>query len=381
LKVTLFNQDYETNNELLAKLTVEEASASDISIVLAGLFYMNIGEIDKAISILMKGTSKSSSVANIGSVATDFKFFRIYLAWCNVYNGKFNLALDSFDSVLNDNPKDLESMFGKVECLKRMHKYDLALETCNSIVASYSSNYPAKVTQMHLYMALQQWDQVVRLCLPSKTGSQSSLRGSARRSSLQVNNVLENDSIDFAGVLCLHDLAVVGKYEGASKKISDLFSIISRKEPQNTVLYLKYIRTFIRTCDRNDQILRLCEQKLFQLLEKDAEYAAECHAQLGGVYLMRNKIVEAKRSFQKALDLSRQCLPAIFGQITCMVMEKQYSEAEEQLEFFKENQEYSSFNYYLSALMVKSDSVDACVMTCNKAIDEHLSYMKHVYIE
>ncbi|XP_070278930.1 tetratricopeptide repeat protein 21B isoform X2 [Myotis yumanensis] len=335
------NPDREAILESDAKVKELRKGAEPRALYHAGLFLWHIGRHEKAREYIDRMIKMSD-----GS-----KEGQILRAWLDITRGKepyTKRALRSFEEGLQ-NGNDIFALLGKAQCLEMRQNYLGALETVNQVIVNFPSFLPALVQKMKLQLALQDWDQAIEI---------------VQRLMLQ-----DKQNVEALRMLALYYLCREGDIEKAATTLENLENALDAMEPQNAQLFYKITIAFSRTCGRNQLILEKIQtllERAFSLTPQQSEYATE----LGYLMLLQEKVKEAWKWYQIAINLEETSITAVIGCIRCQLIEGQLQEADQQLEFLSEIQQ--SFGKYapsspgqpLSPLLKRCTSVlEAIVRT------------------
>lgn len=318
----------------------------------AGLFLWHIGRHDKAREYI----DRMIKMSNGG------KEGQILRAWLDITRGKepyTKKALRSFEEVLQ-NGNDIFALLGKAQCLEMRQNYSSALETVNQIIVNFPSFLPAFVQKMKLQLALQDWDQTIEI---------------AQRLMLQ-----DKQNVEALRMLALYYLCREGDIEKATTTLENLGNALDAMEPQNAQLLYKITIAFSRTCGRNQLILQKIQtllERAFNLTPQRSEYATE----LGYQMLLQEKVKEAWKWYQLAINLEETNITALIGCIRCQLIEGQLEEADQQLEFLSEIQQsfgkYAELTYLHAILaMKKNKRQEEIINLLNDALDTHFSQLQ-----
>ncbi|KAJ3195752.1 Tetratricopeptide repeat protein 21B, partial [Dinochytrium kinnereticum] len=310
-------KDHEAIQELQAKLTVAANSSSltDMSIVLAALFYLHIEAFDEARSILKRlldGAGSKDRRSQINQESAGEQQFNIQpgsvIGFALVIMGWVDLKCESeifaaksvnwFDRVLECNPRDLDviifgletimflqpfekALFGRLYFL-RLQRRQLtpALDITSQIIVYYPNFVPAYIERMNVLLEMGAWDQV--------------LEAAQRLSSVSP------DSVDGTITLCLVELCKEGRVKVATNHLSTLSQILSKFEPDPNLFY-ELGRSFSRISNRSPSILGECALLLSKAIDLNpgkSEYKTE----MGYVQLYLSNMAKAKDFFKSALS-------------------------------------------------------------------------------
>lgn len=209
---------------------------------------------------------------------------------------------------------------GRLEyCRTQRRQFAQALDVTSQIIVFYPNFIPSYIERVSIFVETSAWDQ--------------SLEASQRVLNFQP------DHVDALMTISLTEL--VKQTQGTSKTVAlylhNIRKAIERIEPTNAMLYYKVAAPFARLCNRHTQILDQCDA-LVQAASKLDPNNAKYKAELGYIELLRGDVDKAKSYYQAAISLDAQNVTAVYGSIKCQILNQQYSDAEEQLEFLRELQ-------------------------------------------
>ncbi|KAM7105392.1 tetratricopeptide repeat protein 21B [Molossus nigricans] len=342
------NPDREAILESDAKVKEIRKGAEPKALYHAGLFLWHIGRQDKAREYIDRMIKMSN-----GS-----KEGQILRAWFDITRGKdpyTKKALRSFEEGLQ-NGNDIFALLGKAQCLEMRQNYLGALETVNQIIVNFPNFLPAFVQKMKLQLALQDWDQTI---------------DTAQRLMLQ-----DKQNVEALRMLALYYLCREGDIEKAAATLENLSNALDVMEPQNSQLFYKITVAFSRTCGRNQLILQKTQtllERAFSLTPQQPEYAIE----LGYQMLLQEKIKEAWKWYNIAINLEETNITALIGLIRCQLIEGQLEDADQHLEFLREAQQslgkYAELTYLHAIFAMKKNKPQEEVTDLlNDVLDTHL---------
>ncbi|XP_036277766.1 tetratricopeptide repeat protein 21B isoform X3 [Pipistrellus kuhlii] len=346
------NPDREAILESDAKVKELRKGAEPKALYHAGLFLWHIGRHEKAREYIDRMIKMSDGG----------KEGQILRAWLDITRGKepyTKRALRSFEEGLQ-NGNDIFALLGKAQCLEMRQNYLGALETVNQIIVNFPSFLPAFVQKMKLQLTLQDWHQMTEI---------------VQRLMLQ-----DKQNVEALRMLALYYLCREGDIEKAATTLENLENALDAMEPQNAQLFYKITIAFSRTCGRNQLILEKIQtllERAFSLNPQQSEYATE----LGYQMLLQEKVKEAWKWYQIAINLEETSITAVIGCIRCQLIEGQLQEADQQLEFLSEIQQsfgkYAELTYLQAILAIKKNKrQEEIINLLNDALDTHFSQLQ-----
>ena len=115
-------------------------------------------------------------------------------------------------------------------------------------------------------------------------------------------------------------------------RMRELESVINKKEARNPKLLFEASQLFLRVCGRNQKVIEYLKGAIDKCRQSDpvnADYAIEQGRQL----IMLGKVEQAYRAFQEASSLDESKLESIAGMIECKLLQEDFDDAENQIEF------------------------------------------------
>ncbi|XP_051872097.1 tetratricopeptide repeat protein 21B-like [Pristis pectinata] len=260
------------------------------------------------------------------------------------------------------NSKDAFGLMGKVCYLQKKQNFLVGLETVNQIVATNPTFLPALILKMKLFLAQNNWDQTLE---------------AAKRIMLK-----DNANVDALLFLCLHTLSKMEEKSEAENHVKELINALEKREPQNPKLHHRVAVILSRMCGRNqtilDQVYNLVE-RAFYMDPTDSQIATE----LGYQLILQEKPWLAVKQYTEAMKLDEANIPAMTGRIRAEILLGHIEDAEQQLEFLKEVQEFigtSGELAYLQAVLAanKGRGPKVIIKFLNQAVDIHFTSLQDV---
>ncbi|XP_067824088.1 tetratricopeptide repeat protein 21B-like [Heptranchias perlo] len=274
-------------------------------------------------------------------------------------NGNLKKAVGYLEEGLQDS-KDTFGLMGMVCCLQKEQNYVAGLETVNQIIVTIPTFLPALILKMKLFLAQNNWDQTL------ETAQRIMLKDGA--------------NVDALLILCLHALCKEGEHTEAENYVKQLISALEKREPQNPKLHQRVAVVLSRMCGRNQTIL----EQTYNLVEHALDMApadAQIAAELGFQLILQEKLRDAVKQYTDAMKLDESNIPALTGRIRAEILLGQLEDAEQQLEFLKEVQEFigtSGELAYLQSVLAadKGKEPKVIIKFLNQAVDIHFTSLK-----
>uniref|UniRef100_A0A8C2QYJ1 Tetratricopeptide repeat domain 21B n=1 Tax=Capra hircus TaxID=9925 RepID=A0A8C2QYJ1_CAPHI len=308
------NPDREAILESDARVKEQRKGAGPKVLYHAGLFLWHIGRHDKA----------REYIDRMIKISNGSKEGQVLRAWLDITRRKepyTKKALRYFEEGLQDG-NDIFALLGKAQCLEMRQNYSGALETVNQIIMNFPGFLPAFVKKMKLQLALQDWDQTVE---------------TAQRLMLQ-----DNQNLEALRMLALYYLC----REGDIEKVN-------------------------RLCGRSQLILQKTQtllERAFSLNPQQSEFATE----LGYQMILHGKVKEALKWYKTAMTLDETSVSALIGFIQCQLIEGQLQDADQHLEFLREELTY----LHAVLAMRKNKRQEEVINLLNDVLDTHFSQLE-----
>jgi tetratricopeptide repeat protein 21B len=348
--------DREAIEELQAKFTIAAnlQNIVDRAYLQAALFYYHTGDMNEA----------TANIKRALSINANCTFATVLLGYVELNSNHEHIRKNSqsrFDSILNNNPKNIEALMGRLNYLRTNHiQYNIALDTSSELIVYYPSFLPAYIERSYLYIELSQWDQAnksARVCLD-----------------------IDPNNLDSYYTIALTHLCKDGNYNDAVSILTKLFELIKTIEPNNAELTYNYARPIIRISGRKRSVLNVCEEYIDFSIEKEPENN-EYKLEKAYIDQLKYNYQEALNIYKSVLSIDSQNIHAVKGFIRCLIMVGNYNEAEEHLEFLIELQsslkKSAEIHYYYSLLVwLKYHNMAKRINFLNEAVDILLEISK-----
>ncbi|KAM6161377.1 tetratricopeptide repeat protein 21A [Erethizon dorsatum] len=344
--------DQEAIQELESSLKEVCKLASETALYYAGLFLWLIGRHDKA----------KEYVDHMLKVSSSSREGYVLKGWVDLTSEKPHLMKKSIKYLEQgiQSSKDALGLMGKATYFMMQQNYSGALDVVNQISTASGSFLPALVLKMRLFLAQQDWEQMIETA----------------------HRILEKDdsNIDARQILAVHELVREGNMATATDHVRNLIKALEMREPQNPSLQLKKVLVVSRLCGRHQAILRLVSsfmERIFLAMPSCAQVATE----LGYLFILQNQEKEAALWYSQATKLGENSMAALTGTIWCHILKDELEEAEHQLEFLKEVQQSlgkSEVLVFLQALLAskKHKGEQEVTALLREAVELHFSCMQ-----
>jgi len=309
------NPDNDKINKLQSLLINYESNAQRDDILNAMRFVTYIKDDDKYFELLEKFKSLNS---------VDDGLECIIQGWKNVLddnpenwkNGKEFFEL----YIKNNGTGNLDVIFGGLKCLERLKSYEEALDTYSEIMKTNSKFFPLHLEKLYTYLLKNDYELANDYITQKKVNVQH---------------------FEIFKILTLCSLMLDGDFKGAEYNFRKMWELMQKAEPKNPDLYYLTGKLFSRTCDKNTEILAICEELFDKSLEfnpNDARYLLE-----------KAYITLYKGDYDKAIDIFTKCgeidssnRESTIGLIYTKILQNKIKEASEEVKFMKEMLETSN---------------------------------------
>lgn len=274
MRFTTYTKDEDKFNDILDKLTVNEHNEEGDELIVKGWKY--------AIDDEMESWSKGQT------------YFERYIK----SNG-------------NDN---IDALLGGLKCLERMKSYEAILDTYQEVIKMNTDFLPLHIERVKIYILKNDYDNANDYITSRFNNSQH---------------------FEFYMILALCNLITDGDFKSANYNINKMWELIQKSEPKNPELYYKVGRLFARTCDRNKDILSLCEH----MIDTAIEFNPRCAKYLISKANIRINLCDidtATDLYSKSAEMDTANKDSSIGLIYCKILRSKYAEAKDDIKFMKE---------------------------------------------
>nr|XP_022900469.1 tetratricopeptide repeat protein 21B-like [Onthophagus taurus]XP_022900470.1 tetratricopeptide repeat protein 21B-like [Onthophagus taurus]XP_022900471.1 tetratricopeptide repeat protein 21B-like [Onthophagus taurus] len=226
-----------------------------------------------------------------------------------------------FKKTLNDNPRDLDAVFGVTQSLISENNYDDALSFINKSIVRFPSNVLPLIAKMKYLFSIKDFEATLEII--------------NRIFDLDLNN-LEAVRMNVLIFLCRDS-----NFDEASIFIKKLINEIENSEAKNPEILLENAKLFSRIT-KNLVILT----ETFKMIEKCLSKSPGCNeflTEMGYQCLLQNNFKEASYYFKSVLKLNDSSIDALIGSSLCELLEnvnkKNLNNVNDQIDFLMELQE------------------------------------------
>ena len=173
--------------------------------------------------------------------------------------------------------------------------------------------------------------------------------------------------------LTFYEIAREGNADNAMMRLRELENVINKKENRSPKLLYEAAQLFLRVCGRNVRFVGILKKIIDSCRKTDplnADYAIE----QGRQFIMLEQVEDAYKAFQEASSLDESKLESIAGMIECKLLQEDFDDAENQIEFVKVMQETigkTPVIVYLEAVLTmrKAQESAAALVEAHRILD------------
>lgn len=315
------------DEEAIARLKAQtkelKNNAPDNSVVIACQLFCLIGMPDKArglISELIQRNSESLS-------------FLTACGWIEIFaGGDLKEAMAAFDQVMDESgdlmySKYLDAVLGKIKILEMQKDYKNMVEYLNDLLVKTPRFVPGLIEKVKAQVLIGNWDDIVE--------------------SVQRILLVSPKNIEALRIWIFYSLAREASFDVACDKLKELKQALQQKEPKNALLYIDIIKPIVRIAGRKQQVLDQC-LAIAQEAKRLSPTSSEVLLEAGEILRLLGDCKAAIQVFTEASQQDESNSMAINKIVWCKIIQGQYSEAAQQMEFLLEVEENSGRSAELS---------------------------------
>lgn len=291
-------------------------NAPDSAVLLACQLFCHMGMADKARGLIGELISRNQENPN----------FLMAYGWIEIYaGGDLKEAAGLFDQVMDEvgeqmYSKFLDSILGKIKVLEILKDYKNMVEYLNDLLVKAPRFVPGLVEKVKAQVLIGNWDDIVE--------------------SVQRVLLASNKNIEALRIWTFYALAREASYDVAVDKLKELKSALQQKEPKNAQLYIDIIKPIVRISGRKQQVLDVCLM-IAQEAKKISPKNAHVLLEVGEILRLLGDYKAAIQVFNEATQLDEENNQAINKIVWCKILQGNYSEASQQMDFLLEVEENS----------------------------------------
>ena len=291
-------------------------NAPDSAVLLACQLFCHMGMADKARGLIGELINRNQENPN----------FLMTYGWIEIYaGGDLKEAAGLFDQVMDEvgeqmYSKYLDSILGKIKVLEILKDYKNMVEYLNDLLVKAPRFVPGLVEKVKAQILIGNWDDIVE--------------------SVQRVLLASNKNIEALRIWTFYALAREASYDVAVDKLKELKSALQQKEPKNAQLYIDVIKPIVRISGRKQPVLDVClviAQEAKKISPKNAHVLLE----VGEILRLLGDYKAAIQVFNEATQLDEENNQAINKIVWCKILQGNYSEASQQMDFLLEVEENS----------------------------------------
>ena len=213
--------------------------------------------------------------------------------------------------------RDFAALLGRVKYNEMKKKYDRCIEDLNLLIVSSPEFLPAQVEKSRILMILNNWDESLAIA----------------------NRILKRDHTHILALkqICIYFLTRESKVNAISSRLSDLIAAIQQNEPTNARLFYSVSQLCSRLAIRRKPILQQTLSLIDRACKLDPQNSHYLCEQAYQLQLLE-EFGSAIPLYQSASKLDEGNLSAIHGLIKIKILQSQFKEARQELEFLSEIQ-------------------------------------------
>ena len=214
--------------------------------------------------------------------------------------------------------ENIDAILGGLKCLERMKKFETILDTYQEIIKMNSDFMPLHIERVKIYIS-------------NKSNYDNA-------NDYITSRFANAQNYEFYEILALCNLFQDGDFKTALYNLNKMWDLMLKTEPKNPELYYQTGKLFSRTCDRNKDVLTLCET----MIDKAIEFNPKCAKYLierAYIRLYFGEIDIAAELFSKCSEMDTANKDSSLGLIYIKILQGKYKEASEDIKFMKEMNE------------------------------------------
>lgn len=308
--------DEEAISKLKSQTKDLKTNAPDSAILLACQLFCQIGMPEKAKGLIGELLQRNPENLN----------FLMAYGWIEIFaSGDINEAMAAFDQVLEESgdvayTKFLDALLGKIKLLEIQKDYKNMVEYLNDLLVKVPRFVPGLIEKLKAQVLIGNWDDIVE-------SVQRILLASPR-------------NIEALRIWVFFSLAREASIDVAVEKLKELRLALLQKEPKNPLLYIEIIKPITRIAGRKPQILEQC-LTIAQEAKKLGSHS-EVLLEVGETLRLLGDYKAAMQVFTEASQLDASNSQAINRNVWCKILQGNYTEASQQMEFLLEVEENSN---------------------------------------
>lgn len=246
-----------------------------------------------------------------------------------------------FNSVLKEEPRNLNALLGLAETRRRVGDYSEAISTLNSLIVRYPKSPLPLVEKMKCLLGAKDWEQLLEMV--------------NRVLSIEPNNL---DTIKASAVVALCRDGNLG--EGLRHLQLFLRNLLFA-EPKNAFLLIENLRLFTGIAFQDHGILSELARAAEKMLQASMSSGTELMAELGDLYAALGNVKDAEQWYRNAIRADESSFAALMGLARCQLLDgmpEALDLARQQVDFLMEIQQTANVRLLLMSakIVVAKDS-------------------------
>ena len=365
-------QEKETLEKLEEQLTELWKDVEISALIFVGRYLLNVGDAKNARTCLEQVHAQDAT--NVQTL--------VMLGWLNLNSGQScqaRQALNFFEAALKltKEKQDIGALLGRSKYYERSaksgasgegassatrKKWDRVLDDLNTIIVLYPNFTPAVIEKSRVLMIMNQWEESLQ---------------TAQR-------VLKKDAKDIGALrlVVLYFLTRESKGANIQNRLNDLMEAIETNEPRNHLLMYDIAQLVARLANRKKPVL----QQTLVLIERACKMEPSNSAYLteqGYQLMLLDDFAQASLCFQEASKLDEGNISSLSGLIKCKILQGNYKDAQQELDFLAEISASIGSNAdltFLHALLAwfKDANESKCMEYLNLAMTEHAKALEEI---
>ncbi|XP_076249317.1 tetratricopeptide repeat protein 21B [Calliopsis andreniformis] len=274
------------------RIREERRKSSPNALSLAALVLFLLQKADKAKDYIERAYKLDSSCINV----------LLTKGWVDLMtvNGEDLDKTNLFEIVLEEDPKNVNALFGSAQYKKQQGDYTGAILTLNSLIVRYPKLCFPLSEKLSNQLAMKEWDQVVETA----------------------NRILSIDSNNIEAVKA-HAFVVIcrdGNYNEGLKYLQLLLRNLILTEQRNATVLISNVQLFSRLACKNQEILSDFSRTIEKVLQQNSKNA-DLMVELGNLYISLGKVKDAEHWYRNAIRINESSFTALMGLTHCQLLD------------------------------------------------------------
>ena len=303
------NPDGDKINQLIEKQLEIENSANKTDILNAMRFFTYLEDDEKFNDLYEKYKQANGPSDGTDLIIRGWK----YALDNNISSWKEGKSL--FERFIQENGNEnIDVIFGGLKCLERLKSYEEILDTFKEILKMYPNFLPLHIERVKIYLIKNDFDNA----------------------NDYINSRFSNcNNFELYKILAICSLMQDGDFKQAQYNLEKMWDLMLKDEPKNPDLYYITAKLFLRTCDKNQDILNIVDkmnEKALEFYPNNPDYLL----QKGYIELYNGNYEKAKELFGKCSEIDPSNRESSVGLVYCKIIQSRFKEALDDINFLKE---------------------------------------------